>query len=99
MPHRPRHFGNEHVVNQWDVLGNTDCGNCVFAGAAHEHMLFCGVTGTPTRFNTEDVVGAYSTVTGYKIGDDSTDQGTVVRDALKYRVDTGLKDNENKFHK
>lgn len=99
LPKRPKQFGNEGVVNEWDVLGNHDCGDCVFAGAAHEHMLWCGVVGTPTTFKTEDVVQAYSDVTGYKPGDDSTDNGTIVRDALKYRVETGIKDSKGVAHK
>lgn len=62
-------------------------------------MLFCGVVGTPTTFNTLDVVQAYSDVTGYKPGDDSTDNGTIVRDALKYRMETGMKDSKGAYHK
>jgi hypothetical protein len=99
LPARPKRFGNETVVTDWGVLGNNDCGDCVWAGAAHEHMLFCGVSGTKAEFKADDVIADYSAVTGYKVGDDATDNGTIVRDALKYRVDTGIKDANGTRHK
>ena len=99
LPKRPKNFGNENVVDDWQMLGNNECGNCVFAGGAHEHMLFCGVVGTPAAFETADVVSAYSAVTGYVPGDESTDNGTAVRDALKYRREVGLIDNKGEPHK
>lgn len=41
----------------------------------------------------------YSAVTGYVIGDDSTDQGSDVRQTLAWRRKTGLADATGKRHK
>ena len=99
MPSRPRYFGNESVVKDWGMLGNDGAGDCVWAGAGHEHMTMCGVTGKGVEFQTKDIITAYSEVTGYVPGDDSTDNGTEVRTAMEYRKATGVKDSKGEYHK
>jgi len=36
LPTPPKIFGRYAAVHQWEVLGNDACGDCVWAGAAHE---------------------------------------------------------------
>lgn len=100
LPRRPRTFGSEGLVKEeWGMLGNDTAGDCVWAGAAHEHMLWCATAGTVTTFAPQDVLAAYSAVTGYIPGEDSTDKGTNVRDALDFRRSNGIRDTEKVFHK
>lgn len=100
LPKRPRQFGHEALLgHDWGMLGNDTAGDCVWAGACHEHMLWCAAAGVTTRFDTEDAIAAYSAVTGYIPGEDSTDNGTEVRTALDYRRATGLKDAAGNLHK
>lgn len=40
MPAPPRNFGHNRLVKTWGMLGNDTAGDCVFAGAAHEIMLW-----------------------------------------------------------
>lgn len=103
-----------HTRADWGMLGNgpddsvkrgfRGAGNCVFAGAAHEHELALleagGAEATDdVLFTGREAIADYSAVTGYVIGDDSTDQGTNMRDALLYRQKTGVVDVNGTRHK
>lgn len=98
----PARFGFGAIVTDWGMLGNDAYGDCVFAGAGHETMLFAettkGVSGMP-RFTDRAVLGDYSAVTGFDPDDPSTDQGTFTRDALNYRRKTGVADSIGQRHK
>jgi hypothetical protein len=111
LPTPPARFGHGdlyHSVN-WLMLGNgpddtvaagfAGAGDCVFAGAAHETMLTCHLAGKKVTFTGANAIADYSKVTGYVIGDDATDQGTDVREALKYRRATGVVDWHGNRHK
>lgn len=99
LPPRPASFGHEKLVKEWGMLGNDTAGDCVFAGAAHETLLWNAEAGTHTDFHDAVVLSDYSKVTGYKSWDPTTDQGADVRKALKYRQDTGILDAYGKRHK
>jgi hypothetical protein len=86
--------------------GFRGAGDCFFAGGAHETMLWTMETGTATKFTGANSIADYIAVTGYDPkakpdvnGDNPTDQGTLSRDGLKYRQDTGLIDAAGKRHK
>jgi hypothetical protein len=101
LPKTPARFGFGNSVADWGMLGNDAYGDCVFAGAAHETMLWGestrGTAGMP-RFTDASVLGDYSDVTGFDANDPNTDQGTYVRDALNYRRKTGVADGSGVRH-
>lgn len=112
LPHIPKSFGMDSVIERddWGMLGNGPddsvepgfggAGDCVFAGAAHETMMWVGQHGYPTPlFTGKEVISDYSALTGYVVGDESTDQGTNVREALGYRQKTGIVDLYGRRHK
>jgi hypothetical protein len=81
-------------------LGNDRAGDCVFAGAAHEHMLWTLMSGGPrAHFTTRDVFSDYSAVTGFNPLVPATDQGTDVQQACAYRQKTGIIDTTGIRHK
>jgi hypothetical protein len=87
----PARFGHGTLLKEWGMLGNDSVGDCVFAGAAHETMLLSRIgSGPKAFFGPSAVLRDYSAVTGYDPRDPSSDQGTDVREALKYRVKTGI---------
>lgn len=111
LPTAPLKFGFGRLYGDtgWAMLGNgpdpsvspdfQGAGDCVFAGAAHEQMIWNKVrNGIDVPFDGRAVLSDYSAVTGYVIGDDSTDQGTYVRDALNYRRQTGIVDSNGARH-
>jgi hypothetical protein len=83
-------------VNTWPMYGNDQWGCCVFAAAGHmiEAITSYG-RGTGTMPTVEDLLAAYSAVTGFDPaagppGNNPTDQGTVIQDALSYWRKAGI---------
>lgn len=100
LPTPPAEFGSDDLVtNAWGMLGNDNAGDCVWAGAAHETMLWNAEAGSAVSFSDDSVLSDYSAVTGYVIGDDSTDSGTDMQQAASYRLKTGILDASGKRHK
>jgi hypothetical protein len=109
LPKVPTRFGHGYTFTAWGMLGNgpddtvakgfKGCGDCVFAGGAHETMIVNKTAGRIVKFTGRNAVDDYSAVTGYHIGDDSSDNGTVVKIANGYRRHTGLIDADGKRHK
>jgi hypothetical protein len=98
-----RNFGHYQLVSDWGMLGNDQYGDCVFAGAAHETMMWTaeaeggGVLVAP--FGPEAVLSDYAAVTGFDPADPNTDRGAVVIDALNHRRNTGIVDSAGQRHR
>lgn len=111
LPPHPAKFGHEGFIDShaWQMLGNgpddsvqtgfQGAGDCVFAGACHETMLWTEEAHHRALFTGKNAISDYSAVTGYVVGNDATDQGTDVRTALKYRAKTGIIDVNGNRHK
>ena len=100
LPTPPKIFGHQKLIGaSWGMLGNDDYGDCVWAGAAHETILWNKEAGTATSFNNKSVLSDYSAVTGFKPNDPSTDNGTDMQQAASYRRKTGVLDSKGKRHK
>lgn len=81
------------------MLGNDQYGDCVWAGAAHETMLFNLEAKSHADFTDSAVLSDYSKVTGFNPSDPSTDQGTDMGVAASYRRKTGIVDKYGIRHK
>ena len=99
LPQVPSRFGHGTAFADWKMLGNDQYGDCVWAGSAHEHMLFNKVIQhQDVPFDDQSVLGDYSAVTGFDPADPSTDRGTNVHDAMDYRRKTGIADSNGTRH-
>jgi hypothetical protein len=101
LPTPPDSFGHEQVIaaKAWGMLGNDDYGDCVWAGAAHETMLWNTERDKTISFDETHVLSDYSKVTGFDPKDPHTDQGTDMQAAASYRRKTGVVDGAGKRHK
>ncbi len=106
LPTPPSVFGHYPQVKNFFMLANDEYGDCVWAGAAHEHMVWSVTGGRPrARFTKHDVLSDYAAVTGFDVsktdakGDNPTDNGTDMGDAAKYRQKTGVLAADTKRHK
>jgi hypothetical protein len=106
LPAPPANWGYDNVITKggWGTLGNDQWGDCVWAGAAHEHILTSTVAGAPAAFDADGVLSDYSATTGFDpnagpSGSNPTDRGTNVRSALGYRRSTGILDAAGARHK
>jgi hypothetical protein len=99
LPKPPAVFGHSGEVDAFHMLGNDKAGCCVWAGAAHEHMLWTSTWGRKrSRFLTKNVLSDYSAVTGFDPAKPDTDNGTDMKDAASYRRKTGIVDATGKRH-
>lgn len=102
LPVPPRKFGHIWVQQPWLMLGNNFYSDCVFAGAAHETMVWGRMGNTSNvgpRFTEANVLSDYAAVTGFDPKKPDTDQGTDMQEAASYRRKTGVIDAEGKRHK
>lgn len=115
LPKPPANFGHGQIykdgeaAGDWQMNGNgpddtvapgfQGAGDCVFACAAHTTRETNKIAGHTVTITGKESIADYSAVTGYAIGDDSTDQGTDMRVTLKYRQKTGLLDAHGNRHK
>jgi len=83
----------------WEMLGNDNYGDCVWAGAGHETMLWNNEAKKTVSFTDANVLNAYSAVTGFNPNDPNSDQGTDMQQAASYRFKTGLIDKDGNRHK
>lgn len=106
MPPPPASFGRDRLVKQWGMKGNDVAGDCVFAGAAHEIMLWNAEVGKTVRISDKTALLNYSKVTDYDpeqtdpaTGENPTDRGTDVAQWLSIRRKQGFIDDDGVAHK
>lgn len=99
FPTVPETVGSPDLVPDWGMLANDRVGNAVWAGAAHEVMLFDAEVGRTVAFNDAAVLLDYSAATGYDPADPNTDRGTDLQKAASYRQRTGVLDANGVRHK
>jgi hypothetical protein len=95
----PRTFGHYQLVPNFGMLGNDRAGDCVWAGADHETMIWLATHGVGVQFTDAAALSDYSAVTGYNAADPNSDQGTDVHEALSYRRHVGVVDSAGVRHK
>lgn len=105
MPEPPANFGHDRLVHRWGMKGNDRFGDCVFAGAAHEIMLWNAEAGKRVDISDETTLRNYEW-TGFDpsqtdpvTGENPTDQGTYVADWLAQRRKVGFLDDHGNAHK
>jgi hypothetical protein len=101
LPKPPAKFGHEDLIweGSWGMLGNDNYGDCVWAGAAHETMMWCREAGMTTTFTADGVLSDYAAATGFDPARPETDQGSDMKDAASYRRKTGIIDDKGTRHK
>lgn len=101
LPPPPKQGGHLDLIKNltWGMLGNDEFGDCVLAGAAHETMLWNAEAKKIIPFYPPQVLSDYSAITGFNPKDPSTDQGTDMQVAAKYRQDVGVLDGQGMRHR
>ena len=79
------------ITAPWGMLGNDTVGDCTCAAAGHADMIaeIFGEKVTPA-VTSDEVLSAYSAITGYNPDDPNSDQGANMLDVLKYWQKTGI---------
>ena len=98
LPTPPIVFGQQALISDWGILGNDTKSCCTEARIAHQIMLWGAQAGTPVQFTPDNVVTAYSAITGYDPSRPDTDQGSDVDEAMTYWRTNGIRDAAGKVH-
>ncbi len=97
LPTPPTSYGHYRLVTEnWQMLGNDQYGDCVWAGAAHETMLWNREANRNVSFTDQEVLSDYSAVTGFNPNDPNSDQGTDMQVSASYRRKTGVKASDKR---
>lgn len=96
LPKKP--FGYGTIYSDWGYLGNDRYGDCVWAGADHETMLWNKLAGRSVQFATANTLSDYSS-TGFDPVTGANDNGTNVHQSMSYRRSTGVVDSSGIRHK
>lgn len=92
IPAPPEKVWREYKVppNLWGMYGNDTIGDCTCACIAHMLMLVTSHTGTMVTPTKDEVIAAYSAVTGYDPKTGLNDNGAAITDVLNYWMNTGI---------
>jgi hypothetical protein len=74
----------------WQMLKNDSLGDCTCAAVGHMIMNWTANTSTVITPTDNEIVQAYSAVSDYIPGNESTDNGAVELDVLNYWKSTGI---------
>lgn len=91
-------------ITDWGMQGNDEWGDCVEAMVIHADEAMNAYAGHAVTYSSSYGPKLYSQITGFDPnagppGDNPTDQGTNIQDALEFWKNTGLKDASGKTHK
>lgn len=113
-PYRPRLHLGRHLtpdlvppvtvdwdtkVVSWPMDANDYSGDCVWAMIGHTIQTWTANASREVIIPVESLLRGYSDVTGYSPSDPSTDNGTVIQDALNYWRKVGIVDGAGTVHK
>lgn len=89
LPYAPQtsHWPNAAPLG---MLMNDTIGDCAIAGPLHMERIWSKANNIDYTPTDTEALAAYSAVSGYVPGDDSTDTGCVLLDVLKYWKNTGI---------
>jgi hypothetical protein len=101
LPKIPQDFGHEMVVpaRGWGMNLNDQLGDCVIAGAYHEHLLWNLTNGRTFNYTDRQVLRMYEDIAGYDPKRPETDGGTDMAAAASYRRTRGIPDKSGHRHK
>lgn len=87
-------------VSDWPMYANDQIGDCTIAGAAHMFAAMCVYAGYPEpEFSDQEIITAYSAVSGYDPVTGANDNGADMQTVLEYLKNTGMTDTTGKTHK
>jgi hypothetical protein len=114
LPAAPGVIDRESKVSEWPMYANgpdpnappviaaDGIGDCCCAGIAHflaAATAYSGKHPGGVMFTDKAVIDMYSAISGYQLGNPSTDVGCQLQSVTEYMVTTGLADTAGKVHK
>jgi hypothetical protein len=86
----PSTLDNYSCVNNWGMMANDRLGDCTCAAVGHAVQAWTAMNGHEIVIPDEEIVKAYSAVSGYDPASGANDNGAVEADVLDYWMNTGF---------
>jgi hypothetical protein len=83
-------YGGKIPADGWGMMGNDKAGDCTCAAAGHFIQDWTSNTGSEVTISDEEVIEAYTALSGYDPETGVNDNGAVELDALNYWRRTGV---------
>jgi hypothetical protein len=100
LPPAAGDINRESRVTDWPMYGNDAIGDCTIAEKGHQFAAMRVYAGyDEPLFGDEQIVAAYSAVSGYDPATGANDDGADPVTVLQYMSKTGLTDTTGKVHK
>lgn len=80
----------EYLVKDWKMFGNDHIGDCTCASAGHLIMNWTAHTTSEAKLGDDEIIAAYSAVSGFDPFTGNGDNGAVELDVLNYWRKTGV---------
>ncbi len=90
LPTPPPHLRWTQNVGSWPMMRNDTIGDCTVSAAGHCIQEWTAFSGTEVIPSDDDVVAAYSAITGYDPVTGANDNGAVELDVLNYWRKQGI---------
>lgn len=94
VPTPPASVDWRDKVQSWPMYLNNHIGCCTIASVAHQEQLWSNADGAPVLPTDNDVLTAYSAVSGYNPQTGANDHGAVLLDVQNYWRNTGVAGNK-----
>lgn len=86
----PETLDNYGCVSDWGMMRNDELGDCTCAAVGHAIQCWTARNGREVIIPDEEIVTAYSIVSGYDPATGANDNGAVEADVLKYWMEVGF---------
>lgn len=90
LPQAPLVLNYADRVTDWGMMGNNVAGNCAIADLGHRILCQTTYSGKPFRPTDQQVMDAYSEVSGYDQKTGANDNGCTMLDVQRYMQQTGI---------
>lgn len=80
----------EYMVSNWPMMGNDQIGDCTCACAGHMEQNWTAHTFGMQNPRDDQIISAYSAVSGYDPLTGANDNGAAITDVLSYWASTGI---------
>jgi hypothetical protein len=90
LPTPPAIVNYTNAVADWLMFRNDQVGDCAIAGPAHLDMGWTALAGKPFAPSDDDVIAAYSAVSGFDPASGDNDNGCCLLDVLKFWRNVGI---------
>jgi hypothetical protein len=90
LPPAPKAYQWDGSLSAWGMMQNDTIGDCTCAAAGHLEMAWTEDNNDLFTPTDQEIVAAYSAITGYVPGNAATDVGAACLDVLNYWRNSGI---------